>query len=306
MELVLVIAIICVIAMIVWIAVTVHNERNYYPNRTIEVNITGKRISDEEKFLNFYFENCNFNIITNHLDRIEQWKEEKINSFNGDENKIDKFRSVCHENCYKAFTIVGYRTQTRYKQQNYVRTPYKVDVEYFSINLSDDQMKDILKDLGREYIYVSNEQNISDDSVLSKKLGQWMYFFLDDNVKFNESVGKWMFFYSFDNMEFAENICKTAIMNGIVEECKYQYKQLEGDTSGVACFYINGDDAESHKNVIRFFIENNLIRKTKTGKYHNISFKFNSQTRNKEYGKDFKSEIKLSDFINLETGEWIK
>ena len=48
-----------------------------------------------------------------------------------------------------------------------------------------------------------------------------------------------------------------------------------------------------------------MIRKTKTGKLYNISFKLDNQTRAMEYGDKFKGKITLSDFINLETGEWI-
>ena len=51
-------------------------------------------------------------------------------------------------------------------------------------------------------------------------------------------------------------------------------------------------------------MENNLIQKTKAGKLFNISFKLDDQTRAGEYGADFKSEIKLADFIDLYTGEW--
>jgi hypothetical protein len=46
-----------------------------------------------------------------------------------------------------------------------------------------------------------------------------------------------------------------------------------------------------------------MIRKTKTGKLYNISFKYDSQTHNGEYGNEFSSEIKLKDFVNLETGK---
>lgn len=57
--------------------------------------------------------------------------------------------------------------------------------------------------------------------------------------------------------------------------------------------------------MISYFIENNLIRRTKTGKLYNISSKYDNQTRAGEYGDDFKGEIKLEKFINLNTGEWL-
>lgn len=51
-------------------------------------------------------------------------------------------------------------------------------------------------------------------------------------------------------------------------------------------------------------LDNNLIPKTKDGRLYNLSFKLNIQTQSGEYGKDFKAELKLSDLIDLSTGEW--
>lgn len=48
-----------------------------------------------------------------------------------------------------------------------------------------------------------------------------------------------------------------------------------------------------------------MIRRTKAGKLYNISFKFDSQTGLKEYGASFSAVIKLSDFVNLTTGEFL-
>jgi len=134
----------------------------------------------------------------------------------------------------------------------------------------------------------------------------WVYYLKDRNIKFNkEKVGKWMYFFDFSNMEYVEKICKTAVENNIVLETKYQCLKREMDKSGLVCFYLEFDDVETHKKVINYMIDNNLIKKTKTGKYHNISFKLDVQTIARQYGSDFKSDIKLSNFIDLETGDWI-
>ena len=53
-------------------------------------------------------------------------------------------------------------------------------------------------------------------------------------------------------------------------------------------------------------IENNLIPKTKNGRYYDISFKTDEQTLNGEYGNDFKAKMKLHQFIDLKNGKWIK
>lgn len=127
----------------------------------------------------------------------------------------------------------------------------------------------------------------------------WIYYNSDEYKGFDANkCGKWMYF--FDDKEFIADICKNAIEKNIVESVKHN-----NDNSGVSCFYLNYDDIETHKKVISYFLENNLIRKTKTGRLYNISFKLDNQTRNGEYGTDFKSSIKLENFIDLNTGQWL-
>ena len=136
-----------------------------------------------------------------------------------------------------------------------------------------------------------------------RKLG-WVWFFSGkEKLLLPDKCGKWMYF--FDDQEFAQNICQKAIDEDICYECKCTDMELTGEPRGVICFYLNGDDIENHKRVIQFMIANDLIRKTKTGKYFNISFKFDNQTRAGEYGADFEGKIKLEQFIDLTTGEWI-
>ena len=118
-----------------------------------------------------------------------------------------------------------------------------------------------------------------------------------------EKCGKWMYF--FDNQTFAQEICQKAIDEKVCYECKCTDMELTGEKTGVICFYLNGDDIENHKRVIQFMIANNLIKKTKTGRLYNMSFKFDNQTRAGEYGADFEGKIKLEQFIDLKTGEWI-
>ena len=78
------------------------------------------------------------------------------------------------------------------------------------------------------------------------------------------------------------------------------------DNDGVACFYIEFDNLDENRKVINFFLENNLIPKTKNGRYYDISFKTDEQTLNGEYGNDFKAKMKLHQFIDLKNGKWIK
>ncbi len=117
-------------------------------------------------------------------------------------------------------------------------------------------------------------------------------------------VGKWMHFFS--DQEFAKNICKKAMEQKVCYECKCTDFEIQNTDSGVICFYLNGDDIANHRRVIEFMKGNDLIRRTKNGRLHNISFKFDDQTRAGEYGSDFEGKIKLEEFIDLNTGEWIR
>lgn len=134
--------------------------------------------------------------------------------------------------------------------------------------------------------------------------GGWFWFLSGyEDVLDEDKCGKWMYF--FDDQEFAKKICQKAIDEGACVECKCSDMELRSEPNGLICFYLNGDDTESHKRIIQFMIDNNLIRKTKTGKYYNMSFKFDSQTFAGEYGSDFEGKIKLEQFIDLKTGAWI-
>lgn len=117
----------------------------------------------------------------------------------------------------------------------------------------------------------------------------WYWFLSGKEEKLKTEIcGKWMYF--FDDQEFAQNICQKAIDEGVCYECKCTDMEMQAVPTGVICFYLNGDD---------------LVRKTKSGKYYNISFKFDNQTRAGEYGADFEGKIKLEKFVDLKTGEFV-
>ena len=107
-----------------------------------------------------------------------------------------------------------------------------------------------------------------------------------------------------------DDIVGTAVLDGVVVEAKYSNPETliaAGSKQGVCCFYLNGNDRESHKRVLSYMLENGLIRKTKTGKLYNISFKFDTETYAGKYkGSGFSGKIKLADFVDLETGELFK
>lgn len=136
------------------------------------------------------------------------------------------------------------------------------------------------------------------------RLRGWYWYLSGEESKLEKhKCGKWMYFFA--NQELAQNICEKAIESGACYECKCTDMEMQRTDIGVICFYLNADDIDNHKRIIQFMLDNNLIRKTKAGRYYNISFKFDDQTRAGEYGADFNGNIKLDQFIDLNTGKWI-
>lgn len=132
-------------------------------------------------------------------------------------------------------------------------------------------------------------------------------FYVNGEPKFDHNkVGKWMYFFEEKDKEFAAQICEKAVEENIVMEAKHTADEiLKYKGTGVACFYIHYDDIDAHKRVLSYFLKNSLIRKTKKGRLYDISFKTDKQTLNGQYGNDFSSEIKLSKFIDLNSGRWL-
>lgn len=84
-------------------------------------------------------------------------------------------------------------------------------------------------------------------------------------------------------------------LESLLSECYFDPYALPVET----------DDLEAHRRTLTFMLKNDLIRRTKAGKLYNIGFKLNDQTRAGEYGSMFNAKIKLEDFVDLETGEFL-
>ncbi len=136
------------------------------------------------------------------------------------------------------------------------------------------------------------------------RFGGWFWYLSDEKKVLDpDKCGKWMYF--FNDQKFAQDICQKAIDEKVCCECKCSDLELIDEPTGVVCFYLNGDDIENHIKVIKFMLDNDLIKKTKSGRLYNMSFKFDNQTRAGEYGADYEGKIKLEEFIDLHTGEFI-
>ena len=137
---------------------------------------------------------------------------------------------------------------------------------------------------------------------------KWFYY-RSKNIPETEDTknfGKWMFFFDKEKKgKETIELCKKAVKEGVVEVCKHTECLIDKEGTGVCCFYCDKDDMSSHKRILKFFLDNNLIPLTKDLKLYNISFKLNEETRNKVYGSNIERPIKLENFVNLYTYEWL-
>ena len=115
------------------------------------------------------------------------------------------------------------------------------------------------------------------------------------DIKFHnlDVVGPWM--VKCTNGD-APSVCWKAMRENIVISAGHRDTS---DSYNVSAFLHCENDSESHKRVISFLLENNLILKTKKGLFYNIHFKWYDSNIN------FSPKIALSDFVNLRTGELI-
>ena len=137
--------------------------------------------------------------------------------------------------------------------------------------------------------------------------GCWI-FYIQGKPKFDDNkIGKWMHFFEDKDYDRVSELCRNTVEDGVVLEAKHSDGNNKGTyENNVACFYLECDDMERHKKVIRFFLDNDMIRKTETGKLHNISFKLDNQTYAGEYGENYHGHIKLEQFLDLQTGNWLE
>ena len=143
------------------------------------------------------------------------------------------------------------------------------------------------------------------NNILIKENEVWIRYFTKNADYEIDEVGKWMFFFNSSDklLKKYSELCKLAVLNGITDEAKIS-KPNKQYSEEVCIFYCNYDDIESHKKIIKFMMDNNLINKTRSGRYHNIPFKLDIQTLMGAYGNDFKAILKLENFIDLNTGKF--
>jgi hypothetical protein len=151
------------------------------------------------------------------------------------------------------------------------------------------------------------------NELVNYRVGGWCYYgtnsVQDPAFKDTDKIGKFMTFGKGDLTNEMQELILKAINKGITPLIKHTDLNMRDlnpkskDGSWVIIWYSN-DEEKSLKRLAKFLIDHGLVAKTKSGRYYNLSFKYDEQTRNGDYGEEFKSSISLGDLINLSTGEF--
>lgn len=119
-----------VITILIYIAYWIFHNPFHYPYFTYSFDVSHKRNVDIVDYIDrFLCDDLNWYLLNQHKHNIEQWKHNKENYLQScmlRKIRIRQYHEVLDDKC--AFRFKAFRDQTRYKQQNYVKTSYKVSV----------------------------------------------------------------------------------------------------------------------------------------------------------------------------------
>lgn len=123
------------ISILIFILYLIFKSPFKYPYFEYYFDVSGKRKPDIGNLIDDFLNQENFLVIERHEEEIERWKIEchaKI-----EKSILKKYRtkqyqeSLDNDNAYNFYLT---RKQTRYKQTNYIRTPYKVEQTVYSFS----------------------------------------------------------------------------------------------------------------------------------------------------------------------------
>ena len=146
------------------------------------------------------------------------------------------------------------------------------------------------------------------DELVSRKMGGWCWYGTN-TFRETDNVGKFMTFVQDDISNEMQELILKAIKKGVTPLVKHTdpdklaFNPYAKDGS-LAIIWYSTDEEKALKGLAKFLIDHGLVAKTKSGRYYNISFKYDKQTRNGEYGEQFNSSISLKDLMDLNTGEF--
>lgn len=98
-----------------------------YPYFKYSFDVSGKRKPEVENLIDIFLNEKNFSKIEKHKEKIEKWKNDCQRMI--EKSILKKYRYKQYQkslNDNRAYNFYLTRTQTRYRQRNYIRTPYKV------------------------------------------------------------------------------------------------------------------------------------------------------------------------------------
>lgn len=101
-----------------------------YPYFIHKFDVSGKRNPQIEDWLDTFLISGGFEYIQSHKRKIDQWKQESCQKI--EHSLLKNYRKQQYEHTLddgSAFMFHFMRSQTRYRQQNYVKSSYKVNVQ---------------------------------------------------------------------------------------------------------------------------------------------------------------------------------
>lgn len=145
------ILIVCFLAVLLYL---VFKSPFSYPYFIYDFDVSGKRGPQIDDLLDMFLISGGFEHIQNHQKKIDQWKQESCQRIEHSlMKKYRRWQYLCALDDDSAFEFRFLRSQTRYKQKNYVKSSYKVNVitNSFEYNYEYIQRRyDDLADIGFE------------------------------------------------------------------------------------------------------------------------------------------------------------
>lgn len=133
--LIIVLLLILIICLCVWIFKSPFT----YPYQYFIFDVSGKRKPKIEDLIDKYLNEHGMETILEYYEYVEEWKTECQNRISKGilkKKRKQQFLSCLDDDAM--FQFIATRSQTRYRQQNYVRSPYHVEIEVgrFTCNIS--------------------------------------------------------------------------------------------------------------------------------------------------------------------------
>lgn len=143
---VLIITVACILAILVYV---IFKSPFSYPYFVYNFDVSGKRTPQIDDLLDRFLISGGFKNVQNHQKKIEQWRQESCQQI--EHCLMKKYRRQQYLRALddKAFVFHFMRSQTRYRQQNYVKSSYKVNVIINSFKYDYEYIQHRYNDLAR-------------------------------------------------------------------------------------------------------------------------------------------------------------